>query len=124
MYREKNFSGVFEVVKGVVLSVAITFALTFLFALILQLFNLGDGAIRPVNTILKVVAVFLGCFLSVRAEKGLLKGAIVGGISLLLTCFALGAIGGHFPSLFFLELLFGVIVGGISGIITVNVKKR
>ncbi|MBQ8406877.1 MAG: YrzE family protein, partial [Clostridia bacterium] len=88
MYRERNFSGASQVFKSVLVSVVSCFVLTFLYALILRIFSLGDGGIRIVNSVIKVLSVFLGVFLFIRDEKGLLKGAISGGISLLLTSFA------------------------------------
>ncbi len=124
MYRERNFSGASQVFKSVLVSVVSCFVLTFLYALILRIFSLGDGGIRIVNSVIKVLSVFLGVFLFIRDEKGLLKGAISGGISLLLTSFAVSLAVGHFSVLFFLELLFGIIVGGISGVIAVNAKRR
>ena len=123
MFRETNFSGAFQVVKGVLLSVVAALLLTFLFAAILRIFNLPNGVIRPVTVVIKALSVIAGCLLSLRESKGLLKGAIVGAFALMLTCFTFSAIGGNAPRAFLLELLFGVVIGGIGGVLSVNLKK-
>lgn len=124
MYRERDFSSVFQIVKGTLISVAICFIGALLLAVLIRTFAWSDGVIRPVTTVLKAAAIFVGCLFSVREEKGLLKGVAVGAFSMMIACFLFCLIGGHFAKLFFLEVLFGLIIGALSGVIAVNVRRR
>ena len=123
MNYEHGFSSAFQVLKGALIAVAAAFLLTFLFAAVVQIFSLPSGVVRPVVIILKAISVLVGCLLSVRESKGILKGVIVGAAALMLTSFAFSAISGHSAAAFFLEVLFGVVIGGIGGVLAVNLKK-
>lgn len=114
-----------ETGKAIGISIIFTLASVLLFALIIKLFNLDQGVIKPVNQFLKVISIFTGCFFCFRQGKGFLKGAFVGILVVLLTFFIFAIIAGSisFTSSFLIELLFGALIGGISGIITVNLKR-
>lgn len=111
--------------KAVGISIIFTLASVLLFALIIKLFNLDQGVIKPVNQFLKVISIFTGCFFSFRPGKGFLKGAFTGMLVVALTFFIFAIIAGSigFSAAFFIELLFGALIGGISGVITVNLKR-
>ena len=72
----ETFLGQF--IKGVITTVAITLVCVLVFALVLSLTDLGDGVIRPVNQFIKLAAVFCGVVISVKGEKGFLKGLAIG----------------------------------------------
>ena len=88
--------------------------------------SLGTGVIKAVNQFIKILSVFLGVSVSVRGKMGLVKGIAVGVCSTVITYLLFALIGGEvsFGTVFFIDLLFGLIVGGISGVISVNVKKN
>ena len=113
-----------QIVRGVVSTVLITLIGVLLFSIVLNLADLSDGIIKPVNQIIKLVAVFLGCFLSVRGEKGFIKGGLIGLISTLLTAILFATLVGSINFLsVVIDLVCAFIMGAISGAITVNLKK-
>ena len=118
--KESFFS---QVVRGVVTAILITLIGVLVFSFVLSVTNLSDGIIKPVNQFIKLLSVFFGCFLSVRGEKGFLKGGLIGLISTLLTVliFALLTGGINFLSII-IDVICAIIMGAISGAITVNVK--
>ena len=118
--KESFFS---QVVRGVVTAILITLIGVLVFSFVLSVTNLSDGIIKPVNQFIKLLSVFFGCFLSVRGEKGFLKGGLIGLISTLLTVliFALLTGGINFLSII-IDVICAIIMGAISGAIKVNVK--
>lgn len=123
MFMEKNF--LFQVAKGVVISIIISLVSVLLFAYAIKLFSLSSAIIKPINQVVKVLAVSVGCLLSVKPPKGFLKGLLVGFFSILFEMIIFGIIS---KSLSFglgevLDLLFGGIMGLIVGIICSNLKK-
>jgi len=129
MQYEINQSGTsraFEILKAALVSLLFSLIGAFLFAIVLRTFNLSDKVILPVNQILKTFAVFFGVLLCVRGEKGLLKGALAGLFHAMLSYLAFSALGGDFSLswLALVELLFGALAGGLSGIFAVNVKRN
>ena len=110
--------------RGVSLAIIICLAAVLIFALVIQFTGLPESVIMPVNQFIKVLAIFIGCFFSLRGSKGWLKGGLVGLIAGGLT-FLLFALLGGFPSglRILWDLLFCVGVGILSGIISVNLKK-
>ena len=83
------------------------------------------GAIKPVTIALKIIAVTLGAFISTSDNKGVLKGGLAGFIITIVTFLIFAIIGKSFVlNLSFLwELLLGVTVGAVVGVIAVNLKK-
>ncbi|MBS1314743.1 MAG: TIGR04086 family membrane protein [Firmicutes bacterium] len=110
--------------RGVSLAIIVCLAAVLIFALVIQFTGLPESVIMPVNQFIKVLAIFIGCFFSLRGSKGWLKGGLVGLIAGGLT-FLLFALLGGFPSglRILWDLLFCVGVGILSGIISVNLKK-
>ena len=97
-----------------------------IFALIISLTGLGGVVIKSVNQFIKVLSIFLGCSFFIRSSGGLIKGAIVGVVysALMLALFSLFGAGEMVGKNFYIELIFGGIIGAISGIMSVNVKRR
>ena len=92
--------------------------------IILYLFSIPNEVIKPVNYLIKVLAVFIGCFFAVKGENGLIKGVIYGAIITIVSFLFFSLLSGSFSlDLNFLwDLLLGIAVGGISGIVAVNRK--
>ncbi len=90
-----------------------------------MIFNIPNQAIKPINQVIKILAVFLGCFFSIEGEKGLLKGLGLGALItvVIYVIFSLIAKTNIFTLAILWEILLGVAVGGLSGIISVNAKK-
>lgn len=114
-----------DVGKAVGIAVLVSLGGVLLFALVIYLAALPSSVITPVNQIIKVIAIFLGCVLGFRPEQGIAKGAVAGLLSIILTylIFAFLSGGVTFSVTAILELVFGGIIGAISGIISVNLRK-
>lgn len=115
-----------EIGKSICVSAVFTLAAVLLFALFVKLFSLGQSVILPVNQVIKVLSVFLGCFLCIRGPRPVLKGMASGAGTALLTYFLFAAIAGEISFGWgnVLDFVFGAIAGGISGAIAVLVRKR
>ncbi len=119
----KNFFQ--SIIKGLIISLIFLLFFICIFALLISLFNIPNGAIKPINQLIKILAVFIGCFFSISGEKGLLKGLVLGTIITLVTylIFSIIAKTNVFSISIIWEILLGIAIGGLSGIISVNVKK-
>ena len=115
-----------QIVRGVVTALLTTLVSVLVFAFILSVTNLSDGVIKPINQIIKVVSVFLGCFLSVREDKGFVKGGLIGLISAILTLLIFSLLAGGVNSWgsAIIDLVCGFIMGGLSGVISVNLPRK
>lgn len=124
-FSSDSKNGFIQVFRGVITAVLITLVGVLLFALVLHLTDLGDGVIRPVNQIIKLLSIFFGVFLSVYEDKFFVKGGLIGLLSTLFTflIFALISGGAVFGWGFLIDLVFGFLMGSISGLITMRVKR-
>ena len=112
-------------IKGVVVALLFSLISVLIFALVIDLCNLSLSTIKPVNCILKIIAVMLGTIFAVRGERGIIKGAIMGAIISFSAFLLFGTIGGsiEFSLSLFWEVLLGMAMGAIAGIIAVVLKK-
>ena len=126
MEKIKDNGFIQNVVKGVANVIIITLVSVLIFAGVVKLALLNSSVIKAVNQLIKIISVFLGCSFSIKENKGLVKGVLVGGISTLIIYLLFSLIGGgvSFGKSFFLDLLLGVVIGGVSGVISVNFKKN
>ena len=117
-------SFILQIVKGVFTTVIVSLIAVLIFAGIIKIACLKAGVIKAVNQFIKVIAVFLGCFFSLRESNGILKGLLVGGLSALLITliFALISSQVSFGLGLFIDIIFMSVIGAISGIITINTK--
>jgi len=124
MVKNENF--VVSLLKCALISIIFILLSTLLFSLIINLFSLNDGVIKPVNYLVKSLAVFLSCYYCINGEKGILKGAIFG-VFVVVAVFLLFSIlsGGFNIDLYFVwDILLGLVVGMIAGILAVNKKSN
>lgn len=117
-------SFIVQVIKGVVLSVICSLIGILIFALILKVATLSNLAVKSVNQFIKAISIFIGCFFSLKGSKGLIKGLLIGvfwAVIVYLIFLLLGS--GESLTSVGVDVLFGGLVGVISGIATVNMKK-
>lgn len=123
--KERNSSLITPIIKGVVLQIIIVLVAVLVFSLIVKIFALSNGAVKLANQIIKALSVLFACLFSVKESKGLVKGALIGGIGCVLTQLIFLLISGSFSFLaLVLDVIFGIIVGGLSGIVSVNVSSK
>ena len=124
MERVDN-SFVSSIIKGILFSVIISLISVLIFGFIVQMSKLDSGVIKAVNQFIKIISVFLACTLSLKDRAGLISGIIIAVISTIITyllfCLFFGTV--SFGLSFFIDLIFMLIIGGISGIISVNLKR-
>lgn len=125
MDKESVGKGIAKTIKGAVMAVMIAIIGILILAGSVKLLNLSQAGIKTVNQFIKTLAIFLGCIFSVKQNAGLLKGIFVGVIFALIIHLIFGLMGSFFNSgSFFIDLLFCAIIGAISGIISVNIKRK
>lgn len=112
----------FQIIRGVALALGLALLGVIILAAVLPATPLENKAMYPLNQTVKLVAVFIGALATVREEKGLLKGAIIGVLFTALSYLTFSAIGGDFSLswLIVCELLLCVASGAIAGAIGVN----
>ena len=111
-----------QTIKGTATAIVISLVLVLLFAFILDVTGLSEKAIKPINQVIKLLAVTGGCLFAVRGEKGFLKGGIIGLASIALSQLIFGLIAGGIgsPIGIIVDIVCGLILGVIAGAISVN----
>ena len=115
-----------DTIRGVLLSLLFSLLLVLVFALIIRWVDLDEKTIIPVNYAIKFLSLFLGVMIGFKNRKnGILKGAIVGLIFILLTFLIFSAMNGFKDVKFnWLDLAFLPLGGAIIGVIRVNLPER
>ena len=116
------FSGV---IKGALTAVIISLFGVLIFAGITKFTLLNNGVVKAVNQFIKILSIFLGCAFNIRGNNGLIRGGCLALFTTITTysLFSLFCGNSAFNQNFLLELIFTIIIGAISGVITVNAKK-
>ena len=122
---EKSENPILMVLKGSLIAVLTTLVCILVFAIFVKVFMLDTLVIKGVNQFFKVLSIFLGCMLSIKGKAGYLKGGLIGALFSILAYLTFALIGGEkvFQAGFFIDLVFGIILGSIFGIICVNRKN-
>lgn len=117
-----------SILRGSCIAVSISLTLILIFALVIKFLNINDGWILPINQIIKIVSIFFGvlfAFNQYNKGKGFFKGLMIGVIYTVLAYGVFSILAGEFS--FTLtsvsDMLFGGIIGGVCGIIVVNLRK-
>ena len=116
---------IFQVIMAAAAAVEISLVFVLAFTLIIQLFSLSTAAVKPVNQVFKIISIAAGGLIFIRGDKGLVKGLIHGLIAVIITYLLYGLIAQSLSISwkFAIEILLGIVAGGISGVIAVNIKK-
>ena len=126
MRREGFFQkGILQVALGAGVSLLASVALVIAYAFLLRVLPMGTTVVTIVTQVLKGVALSVGVMTCVHGEKGWLKGGLTGLFFSMLGCLTFSSLGGGFSLswLIVLELAMFVAVGGLMGVLAVNVKK-
>lgn len=109
------------ILKGAVYALIVSLLGILLFAFIIKLTSLSDGLIKPINQVIKVMSILLGCFFAFRKnrEKTLLNGLFIGIVYTILAFLLFSALNGsfNFSKTIFVDILFGGVVGIISSVV-------
>ena len=122
---DKDFNFV-SVIKGISVSVIFSLVFILLFAFIIKTANLSSSVIKPVNQFIKCLSLFLGCFISLKGKRGLIKGAITGAFYSIIihVIFALLSGEAFFNTSFLIDTAFCAVIGVIFGVLSVNLKRQ
>lgn len=125
---EDKKKGLFaKVAKGSLFSLCFSLIFVLLFAFCLKFTSLSENLITPINQVIKGVSIFLGVFLALKKEKkqGLVCGLLVGFVFTIIAFLSFSILCGCFvfDKSLLTDMIFGAIIGGICGIISVNLKK-
>ena len=115
-----------SVVKSTALAVICALLGILAFAVVVKFTTPDDAIIKTVNQFIKIVAVFIGCFFSVRGTLGLIKGAVSGALftALLYAIFALMSGSSLFGIQSLIDCAFTTAIGAIAGVLAVNVRGK
>ena len=120
-------SFIMQIVMGSIIAVLISLALSLFFSFIVLTAHLKDGWMGPLKQVARAVSIFLGCLLGFKGKtdgwkKGLCLGLIYSVLAV--TVFSLIDTAPFKFSLSMLwDILLGLVMGLICGIIAVNLKK-
>lgn len=115
------------IIKGSLVAVSCSLLLILVFAFLLKFTNIPESIIVPINQVIKGISVFAGVFLGISntRRKGLISGTIIGLTYSVIAFFVFSLLAGYFvfDLTLLVDLLFSGIIGGVCGIICVNLKK-
>lgn len=117
---------IIDLLRGTIIAVIVSLILVLIFALIVNLVDVGENIIVPVNQVIKIISVFTGCFIGIKnRSKGVVKGALIGLLYTVLSIFVFGIISKeiNFKLMNLIDAAFGIVAGIVSGILSVNLKK-
>ena len=116
-----------RIIKGSLLAIIVSAIFLVVFAILLTYTNISESTITPVVLAIVGISILMGSYLSTRkiAQNGILNGAIVGIVYMLLLYIVSSMVfldfGIGLNSLMMMGC--GIIAGVIGGIIGVNTKK-
>ena len=115
-----------SLLRGLLVSIAVTLGCVLLFALLMQWLKPSDGVIRIVNQLIKLGAIFAGVRAMVKrsGEKGLMHGALLGLCYMALGVGVYALLSGQHPpfSAYLSDIAMGVAGGGICGALMQTLK--
>ena len=119
-------SSIIDVVRTTLVAVIISLVMVLVFSLIINFVKISDNLIMGINQGIKVISIFVGCFIGIKSRKnGVLKGALSGLLYTLISIFIFSIISHsvRFSSLNLIDIALGIVAGGVSGVLAVNLKK-
>ena len=124
--RRRQHTAAASVFRGLLTAIGVTLACVLIFALLMQWLRPSDGVIRVVNQLIKLGSIFAGVYVAVGrgGDKGLLTGALVGLVYMLLGVLLYALLSGQqLPFTAYLsDVAMGIAGGGIAGAIIGGLK--
>ena len=117
----------FDLIRSTIIAVIVSLVIVMIFALIVNLVDVNDKIITPVNVAIKLISIIVGCVIGIREKsKGALKGAIIGILYTLVSILVFGIISHSVKlnAMSLIDMALGIVGGAISGIIAVNVGRK
>lgn len=113
--------------KGVIISLCIVMVSILFFAFVVKWASLDTSVIKPVNQIIKIIAIFFGVWTAMKKSGGkyFYKGMAVGGIFALLSFLLFSTLNGTFTFdiTILWDIVFAMAIGLISSVIAKILMK-
>lgn len=126
--EEKKVSFINATLKGALMALSCCLIGILIFAFVLRFIAISDSLIRPINQVIKTLSILFGTFCGLKKVKdmGLISGLVIGLLFTIISFVAFSVLDGNFDFSISLvnDCLFGSIIGGICGIIAVNLRKK
>lgn len=114
-----------DVLRATLYALALSIILVLVLAILIKFAGIGSTAVMYINQAIKAISIFVGALFGIKCiNMGAVKGAAAGLLYTLLSFLVFKLLAGQEFALSLFDLLFGVIIGIASGIITVNIKKK
>ncbi len=114
-----------DIVRGTLVAIIFAIVLVLLLALTVKFTGWDATIVMPINQVIKIICILIGCFLGIKTiEQGALKGGLLGLLFTLISLFLFATIQNSkiFSLATLVDILAGIVIGTVSGILTVNVK--
>lgn len=125
--NEKKDGLAVAILKGVFAGLCVALVGILIFAFVLRFTSISDSIISPVNQVIKGLSIFFGVFLGMKKHKsnGLISGLLIGLFFTISAFLVFSILDGafEFNRTLLTDIIFGSVIGGICGIICVNLKK-
>ena len=119
--KKNNFV---SILKGVIIAYVITMILIAIYSMILAYTKVPESTIPTCMVAISIISIMLSSSLTLRniKEKGLINGAIIGGIYLIViyVLSSLFAVGFSINTFSIVMLTFSILAGIVGGIVGVN----
>ena len=125
---ENKRSNIITLLGGTLLSISMTLVLILVFALFIRFFDISNNLIFPINQVIKVISLFFGISMVVRKlnTNGLKNGIILAFTYYIFNYLIFSILQGNFSfglgNLY--DAILTTIIGGLIGIILVNLRKK
>ena len=124
--NENNSNSIVRILKGSIISIVATMIFLMIFAVLLTYTNINENTMPTVIIIATALSILIGSEISTSKIKknGILNGALVGIIYILMLYIISSTITGNFGlnNYSIIMMATSVLIGGIGGIIGVNRK--
>lgn len=121
-----NKNSLFDVLRTTLVAVIISLVMVLVFSLIINFVSINNNIIMAINQAIKVFSILIACFIGIKDKRqGVLKGALSGLLFTLLAILVFSIVSRSitFSSLNLIDIALGIVAGGISGVLAVNLKK-
>ena len=117
---------ILDIAKGVIFSLVISMVLIIVFAIIIRFVNVPDKFIMPINQVIKGISLLVGIIIALKgSDKGFIKGLIIGIFYSIVSYIIFSILSSTlaFGLTTITDILFNSIIGAVSGLIAVNMRK-
>ena len=125
-YGGKKMGTAQNIIKGIGISILLTLVLLIIFSIVLTYTNVNENTINPVIMIISALSILVGSsIVNTKIRKnGLLNGAFIGGLYILIIYIISSLLNWRFSLNFqsIIMIILGIVFGILGGIIGVNKK--